>query len=149
MVKIARIGDLPVPLRDLARQIPKDIMLRLPRWEAFLRVSHAQALLGDAECQPPEAAARTRVQGRRVLEAMPVEEFLAETTRLNSELLAAAGREAWDEAGRCYARLCKVQAENPQLPSEVMGLAMPATGDQMAELDRGPSRAAGLLTGAR
>ena len=140
---MARLGDLPMPLRACGREIPHDVMLRLPKWEVVTRCAFAQSLYDRAADESPEGAAKTRVTAGRVLRSLPLEEYLDELKRLDRELKAATAAEDFDLASKIFGDLLRLQVFNPEVPSALYKVAgLLETG---AELEERHRMASGVL----
>jgi len=128
---------LPAQLAELALQVPPEIRAELPRWELVARVYYVQSLHERAEWEPPEVAGQTRVTASRVLTSMPLERYLDAVKGLGDEMAAASAAEDHDEAGRVFARLHRLQRENPEIPAAVWTAAgFTATADELTAMNK-------------
>jgi hypothetical protein len=64
---MARIGDAPMPLRPVARELNRDLVARLPKWELVAILAQIQALRDRADYEPPEAAAACHRMAGQIL----------------------------------------------------------------------------------
>jgi hypothetical protein len=141
---MARIGDVQQPLRGCARLIPKDILLRLDRWEVVTRTAFAQSLYDQAAGEAPAVAEKTRIMAERVLRSLPVDEYLARVAYYDSCLQTAARAENADECARAYAALCQLQWSNIYPSEDALSVIAPGIAAEMAFGNTAASRAAGF-----
>lgn len=145
VIKTAEIDQVPEEYRDLARQVPAGVRAAMPRWELLTRVIYARSLNELAQDEPPATSEVTRRTAGRVLAGIPLDDYVAQLGQLDTELKAACREEDFAAAGEVFARLVRLQAENPEIPKAIWDLAgLPATGADLTGRHRMASEALGF-----
>ena len=139
---MATLSDVPEGLlQTLAATVPSEILAELPIWELNTRLAEVRVLYAHAEANPEDGEA-TGAMAQAMLKAMPVERLVEELTRLNGELVAASNAGDDEEAGRAFAQIHRLKRLNPM--PQALGLNLPATAKQLADLDWVPAQVVGV-----
>lgn len=123
---LACVDDLPAELRALGRRIPAEILVVMTPREALARCEYVNDLLGRAQNERDDKAARIRRLAEQVLKSIDDRAYDAEVARLNALSVASGGYAGggWlpADAVRSFVK------RNPRVPAERLLAAAVAEG---------------------